>query len=81
MTRLVTAMERDGLVQRTRSATDGRLVIVSATRAGAELLHGGRDQRVDTLAALVEDLPSDDQRCLEAAAGILETLLRPARRS
>ncbi len=81
MTRLVTAMERDGLVERTRSATDGRLVIISATPTGTELLHRGRDQRVAALAGLVGDLSPDDQRCLEAATGILETLLRPARRS
>jgi DNA-binding MarR family transcriptional regulator len=81
MTRLVTAMERDGLVVRGRSATDGRLVIVSATKAGADLLHRGGDQRVDTLAGLVAELPSADQRCLETAAGVLESLLRSARRS
>lgn len=81
MTRLVTAMERDGLVVRGRSATDGRLVIVSATKAGADLLHRGSDQRVDTLARLVAELPSADQRCLEAATSILERLLRSARRS
>lgn len=81
MTRLVTAMERDGLVERGRSTTDGRLVIVSATATGTELLHRGRDQRFAALAGLVAELPPDDQRCLEAAAGILETLLRPARHS
>lgn len=81
MTRLVTAMEGDGLVVRSRSDTDGRLVIVSATAAGADLLHRGRDQRVAVLAGMVRDLPDDDQRCLDAAAGILEELLRPARRS
>lgn len=81
MTRLVTAMEADGLVERSRSATDGRLTIVSATPKGTDLLHRGRDQRVATLAALVDELPGDDQRCLEDAAGILEAMLRPARRS
>lgn len=81
MTRLVTAMETDGLVERTRSATDGRLTIVRATPKGTELLHRGRDQRVDALAGLVRDLPDADQRCLEDAVGILERLLRPARRS
>jgi len=81
MTRLVTAMERDGLVARSRSVSDGRLVIISATRVGAELLHRGRDQRVAVLAGKVRALPAADQRCLDAAAGILEELLRPARRS
>lgn len=81
MTRLVTAMERDGLVERTRSTTDGRLVMVSATAAGTAALHRGRDQRMTALAGLVGALSPDDQRCLEAATGILETLLRPARHS
>jgi DNA-binding MarR family transcriptional regulator len=81
MTRLVTAMEQDGLVERSRSAADGRLVMVSATAAGTALLHRGRDQRLTALAGLVNDLSPDEQRCLEDAAGILETLLRPARHS
>ena len=38
----------------------------------------GFDLRVQMLARA---LPDDDQRCLESAAGILEELLRPARRS
>ena len=81
MTRLVTAMEVDGFVTRSRSEKDGRLVIISATPAGADLLHRGRDQRVEALAALVRSLPDTEQRTLESAAGILEELLRPARRS
>lgn len=80
MTRLVTAMEADGLVQRSRSETDGRLVIIAATAAGTELLHRGRDQRVGVLAGMLRGLPDAEQRTLEAAAAILEDLLRPARR-
>jgi DNA-binding MarR family transcriptional regulator len=74
-------MAADGLVARTRSETDGRLVIISATPAGAELLHHGRDQRVEVLAALLRSLPDADQRTLASAAEILEQLLRPVRRS
>ncbi|MFN8623828.1 MAG: MarR family transcriptional regulator [Chloroflexota bacterium] len=81
MTRLVTAMEAEGLVARSRSKDDGRLVIISATEQGAELLHRGRDQRVAVLADLVRTLPEDDQRCLADASAILEDLVRPARRS
>lgn len=81
MTRLVTAMEADGLVARSRSEADGRLVIIAATAAGTELLHQGRDQRVEVLAGMLRTLPDDDQRCLEGATAILEDLLRPARRS
>jgi hypothetical protein len=53
--------------------------MVAATAAGTALLQRGRDQRMTALASLVRDLPLDDQRCLEDAAGILEALLRPAR--
>ena len=81
MTRLVTAMEADGLVVRGRSDADGRLVIISATAHGAELLHQGRDQRVEVLAAMLRSLPDADQRTLEQAARILEDLLRPVRRA
>lgn len=80
MTRLVTAMEADGLVARSRSKDDGRLVIISATDRGAELLHRGRDQRVAVLADLVRGLPDADQRRLDEASAILDDLVRPARR-
>ena len=41
----------------------------------------GRDQRVEVLAGLLRALPEADQRCLEGAAGILESVLRPARQT
>lgn len=81
MTRLMTAMEADGLVTRSPSATDGRLVILSATARGAELLQQGRDGRVAVLAGMLEALPESEQRTLDGAAGILEELLRPVRRA
>jgi DNA-binding MarR family transcriptional regulator len=78
MTRLVTAMEADGLVERTRSATDGRLVIIRATDAAVRLLHQGRDARVAVLAGLLRTLPGEDRATLERAATILDSVLRPA---
>jgi DNA-binding MarR family transcriptional regulator len=78
MTRLVSAMEADGLVERTRSESDGRLVIIRATDAAVRLLHQGRDQRVAVLAGLVRALPDEDQATLDRAASILESILRPA---
>ena len=52
MTRLVTAMETDGLVTRTKSATDGRLVLVGATSKGERVLEQGRKQRLAALAGV-----------------------------
>ena len=51
MTRLVTAMEQDGLVQRLPSAQDGRKVFVRITDTGRNVLESGQDRRV---AALVD---------------------------
>jgi DNA-binding MarR family transcriptional regulator len=81
MTRLVRAMEAEGLVARSRSPHDARLVIIRATEQGAEVLQRGRDQRVAVLADLVRTLPDADQRCLDRASGILDDLVRPARRA
>jgi DNA-binding MarR family transcriptional regulator len=80
MTRLVTAMETDGLVTRSRSDDDGRLVIVAATERGAQLLRWGGDARVAVLAGMVRTLPEAEQRTLSDAAGILDELLRTSRR-
>src|SRR5688500_1433251 len=50
MTRLVSGLERDGLVRREADAADGRVVRVRATARGERLLAEGRARRVDTLA-------------------------------
>ncbi len=80
MTRLVTAMEADGLVERSRSDEDGRLVIVAATERGGQLLKWGGDARVAVLSGMVRTLTEDQQRTLSDAAGILDEMLRTSRR-
>src|SRR4051794_15112405 len=53
MTQLVTRLERDGLVRRASSATDGRVVLVEVTPAGEQLVAQRRAQRTEALTRLL----------------------------
>ncbi len=79
MTRLINAMEADGLVERTRSTEDGRLTIIRATDAGQQLFHEGRGQRVAVLAAWLGDAPPGALRTIDGATEHLEAILREHR--
>jgi len=76
MTRIVAALERAGLVERVRDATDGRIVRIAATPRGRALLAAGRDRRTSRLAARLDTLPPDDLATLDRAGVLLEALLR-----
>jgi DNA-binding MarR family transcriptional regulator len=75
ITRIVSALERAGLVAREAVPGDRRLVRVRATAAGARLLRAGRRRRVAMLARLVGDLTPAELETLDRAAGLLETAL------
>lgn len=83
MTRLVQELEADGLVSRTASRSDGRVVEVRATPRGRRVLLGARRRRVAALGALLADLRGEELGTLDGAASILERVLRgrPARGS
>jgi DNA-binding MarR family transcriptional regulator len=53
MTRIVTGLEKDGLVKRKSDARDGRLTHVAATPKGQKVLFAGRARRVGRLAGAV----------------------------
>ncbi len=74
MTRLVAALQRDGLVARENDETDGRVTWIRATAKGSRLLREARRRRV---AALTEDLGAlkpPDLAALARAAAIMERL-------
>jgi len=77
MTRIVHALEAEGLVRKNASAGDRRAVQISATLRGKRLLLRARGRRVRWLADRIRTLPRCDQAALRAAAGILSRLLRP----
>jgi DNA-binding MarR family transcriptional regulator len=74
MTRLVAALEAEGLVRREGDPDDGRVWRVHATAKGRRLLAEGRARSVDALAARVDELAADDRAALARAAEVLETM-------
>ena len=74
MTRIVAALEADGLVQRAPSTEDRRVTLVRSTPAGEALLHEGRRRRTAQLAAQQAALPARDRATLARAADLLESL-------
>jgi DNA-binding MarR family transcriptional regulator len=75
MTRLVSALERDGLVRRRRSGHDARVVRISATAKGRRMLEAGRDRRVVLVTELLAGLDEADQATVRAALDVLEGAL------
>ena len=75
MTRLVAALEAQGLVTRVPDPDDGRVVRLRATAKGQRLLAAGRARRVEKLAAQVDALPPDDRATLARAAELVERLV------
>jgi DNA-binding MarR family transcriptional regulator len=81
--RLVGALERDGLARRERHADDGRAVVVHATAKGRRILERGRERRIAELVGLLEALAPADLEVLETAAQLVEQIstLPPSARS
>jgi DNA-binding MarR family transcriptional regulator len=75
MTRLVSALEADGLVTREPDATDGRLTRIRATPNGRTLLLRGRARRVAALTAEVRALSAEDRDAVARAVSILEGVI------
>jgi DNA-binding MarR family transcriptional regulator len=78
MTRLVHAMEADGLLERRANPADGRSIIVAATPAGEAALDRGRARQLAPLADSIESLDDEARRALDDAAELIARLLREA---
>ena len=74
MTRIVTGLEKDGLVSRRDDPSDGRLTQIHATAKGRRILAAGRARRVNTLAAAVSVLDRESRRELESGVRVLQRL-------
>ncbi|WP_027341060.1 MarR family winged helix-turn-helix transcriptional regulator [Hamadaea tsunoensis] len=64
VTRQVTALERDGLVTRGRSDSDGRAILVTPTPAGRERVRAVRAARVELYERILADWPQADRATL-----------------
>jgi DNA-binding MarR family transcriptional regulator len=76
ISRLVRALESDGLVRRAVDTTDRRIQRVEATAAGARLLREGRARRVAVIAEALRALSPAERRLVKSAAAILEQVAR-----
>lgn len=76
MTRMVSAMEADGLVERAPSPRDGRLVILRATPAGEALLARSRSARLGSIAASLGGLDGPERSAIGKTLATLERALR-----
>jgi DNA-binding MarR family transcriptional regulator len=76
MTRLLAAMEKDGLVRRERDARDRRVTWIHATPKGSRILHAGRRRRVAALAKDLSGLSAVELALLERAAELIERISR-----
>jgi DNA-binding MarR family transcriptional regulator len=75
MTRLVQAMEEEGLVARARSRDDARATIIRATAVGARILRRARSRRLQTLRQLIAGLEAGQLGDVERALRALEPVV------
>ncbi len=76
MTRLIHAMEADGLVTRRPNPDDARSVVIEATSRGVKQLEQGRARQIAPLAETISDLDRAERLQLEDAADLLGRVLR-----
>jgi DNA-binding MarR family transcriptional regulator len=80
MSRVVAALEREGLVRRVPDAKDARRAHLHATPAGRKLLEKARGRRVAELADWLAGLSAAEQQQVTAAVDVLERMLSARRR-
>jgi DNA-binding MarR family transcriptional regulator len=74
LSRIAGKLEASGLVDRVADKGDGRVVHLSASPEGRELVHQVRGERADALSVALESLTEDDRRLISEALPVLEAL-------
>ena len=75
MTRIVQALEQEGLVRRASDPDDGRVTRLHATAKGERVMWRGRERRVANLATLLSRLSADEVAQVHDAAELVERAL------
>lgn len=75
VTKIVTKLQDQGLVERITDPSDRRVCRVATTDAGEQLLARSRARKTAWLAARLDALPADDLEVLQRASQIIESLL------
>lgn len=76
MSRLVTAMQRDGLVRTEAAKEDARSIQITPTSRGKALLFAGKKRRVDSLAKALSSLGKEQLGDMEKAVRLLQGVIR-----
>jgi len=79
MTRIVTGLEKEGLVKRIGDPRDRRLTRIQATIKGQKVLTAGRARRVEKLAAAVRDLRGSELAELTRGVQLLQQIIADLR--
>ena len=74
-TRVLARLEEQGLIDRMADVRDRRSSLLTASKAGRDLLAELRTRKTAFLAARIENLDDEDRATLERAADILERML------
>jgi DNA-binding MarR family transcriptional regulator len=75
MTRIVQALEEEGLVRREGDPDDGRVSRLRATPKGERVMWQGRERRVERLASLLHGLTAAEVAHVRRAAELVERAL------
>jgi DNA-binding MarR family transcriptional regulator len=75
MSRLVAAMEAEGLVRRVPHGSDARAVVLHATAKGRRVLERAREVRLSLLESLLEEASPREIETVRAAAEIVDRLV------
>jgi DNA-binding MarR family transcriptional regulator len=78
MSKLVTAMESEGLVRRYPEVNDARAIRLEATAKARRVLERGRARRLDLLERLLADAGEADVEAVRIAAEVIERSLESA---
>lgn len=79
MSKLLSALEADGLATRESDPEDARRVRVHATRAGSRALQKARARRVARMSTLLEGLTPTERRVVARAVALIEERLAGGR--
>jgi DNA-binding MarR family transcriptional regulator len=79
MTRIVTGLEKEGLVKRKGDQRDGRLTHIEATPKGRKILFAGRARRVEKLAIAVSRLETKEVAELRRGVQLLRDVVASMR--
>ena len=75
MSKLVTALEKDGLVRRERDPLDRRIVRLRATAKARRMAGRGRERRLAVLESLLGSASASEVEVVREAAEILDRLV------